>query len=122
MTDSFSLVCVTVLLQAWCGGSPTAGWRLTSSRPPRLGWRGPGPGWRGAWRRTAPSPTSSEVETSILAPLTRPPASSCAGTGVKNTAAGYSPATTEYSEAAPGVGAVLIALAEMVAYQEAARS
>ena len=51
-----------------------------------------------------------------------PPASSCAGTGVKNTAAGYSPATTEYSEAAPGVGAVLIALAEMVAYQEAARS
>ena len=52
----------------------------------------------------------------------RPPASSCAGTGVKNTAAGYSPATTEYSEAAPGVGAVLIALAEMVAYQEAARS
>ena len=81
--------------------------------------------WAGLAGRVAEDGTVSDIiggGVERLAPLTRPPASSCAGTGVKNTAAGYSPATTEYSEAAPGVGAVLIALAEMVAYQEAARS
>ena len=39
------------------------------------------------------------------------------GTGIQNTEADYSPDTTEFSKASPGVGAVLIALAEMIQYQ-----
>ena len=40
------------------------------------------------------------------------------GTGIKNTEDGYTPSNTEYSHASPGVGAVLIAIAEMILYQE----
>ena len=40
------------------------------------------------------------------------------GTGIKNTEEGYTPSSTEYSHASPGVGAVLIAIAEMILYQE----
>ena len=40
------------------------------------------------------------------------------GTGIKNTEEGYTPSTTEYSQASPGVGAVLIAIAEMILHQE----
>ena len=39
------------------------------------------------------------------------------GTGIQNTQAGYSPHTTDFSHASPGVGAVLIALAEMIQFQ-----
>ena len=39
------------------------------------------------------------------------------GTGIQNTEADYSPDTTEFSKASPGVGAVLIAPAEMIQYQ-----
>ena len=39
------------------------------------------------------------------------------GTGIQNTGADYIPDNTEYSHASPGVGAVLIAIAEMIIYQ-----
>ena len=39
------------------------------------------------------------------------------GTGIQNTEAGYSPDSTDFSKASPGVGAVLIALAEMIQFQ-----
>ena len=40
------------------------------------------------------------------------------GTGIKNEESGYTPSHTRYNDASPGVGAVLIALAEMILYQE----
>ena len=39
------------------------------------------------------------------------------GTGIQDTEAGYTPTTTDFSHASPGVGAVLIALAEMIQFQ-----
>ena len=39
------------------------------------------------------------------------------GTGIQNTEAGYAPDSTDFSKASPGVGAVLIALAEMIQFQ-----
>ena len=37
------------------------------------------------------------------------------GTGIQNTEEDYSPDNTDYSHASPGVGAVLIAIAEITA-------
>ena len=39
------------------------------------------------------------------------------GTGIQNTETDYDPDSTEYSHASPGVGAVLIAIAEMILFQ-----
>lgn len=40
------------------------------------------------------------------------------GTGVQNTEQDYSPTSTDFSKASPGVGAVLIAVAEMIQFQD----